>query len=67
MIATIGISLGRMTSGFTLVHAAESRSARSKRLAEGFHQSAYFILPLALPPLSFLGTLIFVRYFEREL
>ena len=36
-------------------------------LAEGFHRSAYFILPLALPPLSFLGTLIFVRYFEREL
>jgi multisubunit Na+/H+ antiporter MnhF subunit len=36
-------------------------------LAEGFHRSAYFILPLALPALSFVGTLIFARYFEREL
>jgi multisubunit Na+/H+ antiporter MnhF subunit len=36
-------------------------------LAEGFHRSVYFVLPLALPVVSFVGTLIFVRYFEREL
>jgi len=31
-------------------------------LAEGFHRSSYFTLPLALAALSFLGTLVFIRF-----
>jgi multisubunit Na+/H+ antiporter MnhF subunit len=31
-------------------------------LAEGFHRSSYFTLPLVLAALSFVGTLVFVRF-----
>ena len=31
-------------------------------LAEGFHRSSYFTLPLVLAGLSFVGTLAFVRF-----
>ena len=31
-------------------------------LAEGFGRSAYFVLPLVLAALSFVGTLVFVRF-----
>jgi multisubunit Na+/H+ antiporter MnhF subunit len=31
-------------------------------LAEGFHRSSYFTLPLVLAGLSFVGSLIFVRF-----
>jgi len=30
-------------------------------LAEGFHRSSYFVVPLALAALSFVGALVFVR------
>jgi len=30
-------------------------------LAEGFHRSSYFTVPVVLAALSFVGTLIFVR------
>ncbi|HYX89268.1 MAG TPA: monovalent cation/H+ antiporter complex subunit F [Gaiellaceae bacterium] len=31
-------------------------------LAEGFHRSSYFVLPLVLAALSFVGTLVFIRF-----
>jgi multisubunit Na+/H+ antiporter MnhF subunit len=31
-------------------------------LAEGFHRSSYFELPLVLAALSFVGTLVFIRF-----
>ena len=31
-------------------------------LAEGFGRSSYFVLPLVLAALSFIGTLVFVRF-----
>lgn len=31
-------------------------------LAEGFHRSSYFTLPLVLAALTFVGTLVFVRF-----
>jgi multisubunit Na+/H+ antiporter MnhF subunit len=31
-------------------------------LAEGFHRSSYFTVPLVLAALSFVGALIFVRF-----
>jgi multicomponent Na+:H+ antiporter subunit F len=31
-------------------------------LAEGFHRSSYFTLPLVLAALSFVGTLVFIRF-----
>jgi multisubunit Na+/H+ antiporter MnhF subunit len=31
-------------------------------LAEGFHRSSYFTLPLVLAALSFVGALVFVRF-----
>lgn len=36
-------------------------------LAEGFHRSVYFVLPLTLAVLSFVGSLVFVRFLERDL
>lgn len=36
-------------------------------LAEGFHRSVYFALPLTLAVLSFVGALVFVRFLERDL
>jgi multisubunit Na+/H+ antiporter MnhF subunit len=32
-------------------------------LAEGFHRSSYFTLPLVLAALTFVGTLLFIRFF----
>ena len=31
-------------------------------LAEGFHRSSYFELPVVLASLSFVGTLVFIRF-----
>ena len=31
-------------------------------LAEGFHRSSYFELPIVLAALSFVGTLVFIRF-----
>jgi multicomponent Na+:H+ antiporter subunit F len=31
-------------------------------LAEGFHRSSYFVLPLVLAGLSFVGSLVFIRF-----
>ena len=31
-------------------------------LAEGFHRSSYFTLPLVASALSFVGTLVFIRF-----
>ena len=31
-------------------------------LAEGFHRSSYFELPIVLAALTFVGTLVFVRF-----
>jgi multisubunit Na+/H+ antiporter MnhF subunit len=31
-------------------------------LAEGFHRSSYFVVPLVLAALSFVGALVFVRF-----
>jgi multisubunit Na+/H+ antiporter MnhF subunit len=31
-------------------------------LAEGFHRSSYFVLPLVLAALSFVGSLVFIRF-----
>jgi multisubunit Na+/H+ antiporter MnhF subunit len=31
-------------------------------LAEGFHRSSYFTLPVVLAALTFVGTLVFVRF-----
>ena len=31
-------------------------------LAEGFHRSPYFTLPLVLGAVSFVGTLVFIRF-----
>ena len=36
-------------------------------LAEGFHRSSYFVLPLTAAALGFVGNLVFVRFMEREL
>jgi multisubunit Na+/H+ antiporter MnhF subunit len=36
-------------------------------LAEGFHRSSYFTLPLVLAALSFVGGLIFVRFLRERL
>ncbi len=36
-------------------------------LAEGFHRSAYFVLPVALSILSFVGTLLFARFMGKWL
>ena len=35
-------------------------------LAEGFHRSSYFTLPLVLAGLSFVGTLAFIRFFGER-
>jgi multisubunit Na+/H+ antiporter MnhF subunit len=31
-------------------------------LAEGFHRSSYFVVPLVLAGLSFVGALVFIRF-----
>jgi multisubunit Na+/H+ antiporter MnhF subunit len=31
-------------------------------LAEGFHRSSYFTLPLVLAAMAFVGTLVFIRF-----
>jgi multisubunit Na+/H+ antiporter MnhF subunit len=31
-------------------------------LAEGFHRSSYFTVPLVLAAMSFVGTLVFIRF-----
>lgn len=31
-------------------------------LSEGFHRSSYFVLPLALAALAFVGNLVFIRF-----
>lgn len=31
-------------------------------LAEGFHRSSYFTVPLVLAALSFVGTLVYIRF-----
>jgi multisubunit Na+/H+ antiporter MnhF subunit len=31
-------------------------------LAEGFHRSSYFSLPIVLAALTFVGTLVFIRF-----
>jgi multisubunit Na+/H+ antiporter MnhF subunit len=36
-------------------------------LAQGFHRVAYTVLGLTAAVLTFAGTLVFVRFFEREL
>lgn len=36
-------------------------------LAEGFHRSSYFELPLVLAALSFVGTLVFIRFLGDRL
>jgi multisubunit Na+/H+ antiporter MnhF subunit len=36
-------------------------------LAQGFHRSAYTILAVIAAMLTFLGGMVFVRFFEREL
>lgn len=36
-------------------------------LAQGFHRSAYTILSVVAAVLTFAGTMVFVRFFEREL
>jgi multisubunit Na+/H+ antiporter MnhF subunit len=36
-------------------------------LAQGFHRSAYTILAVVAAMLTFLGGMVFVRFFEREL
>ena len=37
-------------------------------LAEGFHRTSYFVLPLVSSVLSFVGALVFVRFLgERHL
>jgi multisubunit Na+/H+ antiporter MnhF subunit len=36
-------------------------------LAQGFHRSAYTVLALVASLLAFAGTMVFVRFFEREL
>jgi multisubunit Na+/H+ antiporter MnhF subunit len=36
-------------------------------LAQGFHRSAYTVLAVVATMLTFLGGMVFVRFFEREL
>jgi multisubunit Na+/H+ antiporter MnhF subunit len=36
-------------------------------LAQGFHRSAYTILAVVAAVLTFVGGMVFVRFFEREL
>jgi multisubunit Na+/H+ antiporter MnhF subunit len=36
-------------------------------LAQGFHRSAYTVLGLVASILTFAGSMVFVRFFEREL
>lgn len=36
-------------------------------LAQGFHRSAYTVLGLVATVLTFAGSMVFVRFFEREL
>jgi multisubunit Na+/H+ antiporter MnhF subunit len=36
-------------------------------LAEGFHRSSYFVLPLVLGGLSFVGALVFIRFLGDRL
>jgi multisubunit Na+/H+ antiporter MnhF subunit len=36
-------------------------------LSQGFHRSAYTILSVVAAVLTFAGTMVFVRFFEREL
>ena len=37
------------------------------RLAQGFHRTAYTVLGLAAAVLTFAGSMVFVRFFEKEL
>jgi multicomponent Na+:H+ antiporter subunit F len=36
-------------------------------LAQGFHRTSYTVLGLVAAVLTFAGSMVFVRYFEREL
>lgn len=36
-------------------------------LAQGFHRSSYTILSVVAAVLTFAGTMVFVRFFEKEL
>jgi multisubunit Na+/H+ antiporter MnhF subunit len=36
-------------------------------LSQGFHRTAYTILSVVAAVLTFAGTMVFVRFFEREL
>jgi len=36
-------------------------------LAEGFHRSSYFTLPIVLAALAFVGTMVFIRFLGEKL
>ena len=49
--ALVGLELGSTVVTVVLV-----------LLAEGFHRSSYFTLPLVLAALTFVGTLVYIRF-----
>lgn len=61
-------SLGRRADGLVALAAGSSIwTLALVLLAQGFHRTAYTVLGLAAAVVGFAGTIVFVRFFEREL
>ena len=57
----------RLDALVALVAAASIWTLALVLLAQGFHRPAYTVLGLAAAVLSFAGSMVFVRFYEREL
>jgi multisubunit Na+/H+ antiporter MnhF subunit len=59
---------GRLTEALVALELASTVvSVVLLLLAEGFHRSSYFTLPLVLSAVAFVGTLVFIRFLGERL
>jgi len=69
MAPLLGVALlaGRLDALVAAQAAAANLTLTLVMLAEGFHRSSYTTLGLVAAVSTFTGSLVFVRFFEREL
>lgn len=65
---TVYAAFARRLDALVALEAAGSIAALTLiALAEGFHRTSYTILAVVASFLAFAGSMVFVRFFEREL
>jgi multicomponent Na+:H+ antiporter subunit F len=69
LVPLLGVALfaGRIDALVAVEAAGSILALALVMLAEGFHRSSYTVLGLVAAIATFAGSLVFVRYFEREL